>query len=270
MHVAFAGAGAMNYGLYTSAAGALVAMHRQNVLANNLANVNTPGYKPDAVEVREREPARIERSALGADPHWLLERLGGPVFAGATRVRLDQAAITRTDNPLDLAISGNGLFVVAEGDASAENPADLRFTRDGRLTLDARGRLVLAASGHAVLSDRNQPIELDPGAPVDVNDGGEIFQDGRPVGRLRIADADATILVKAGGSLLRLADGAGLPEGDAPGSVRQGFVEASAVDPVEAINEIMNAAKLATSNLLLMQYHDNVLGQAFSTFGRVA
>ena len=259
----------MNYGLYLSAAGALTSMHQQDVLANNLANISTVGFKPDMVYTRQRLPERLESPGTFVDPNRLLERLGGGQFVQPTRVSLRQGTLVQTDNDLDLALEGEGLLVIGGGRSTADE--HLRLTRDGRLTINADGELVMAATGMSVLDRNNLPIRLDRSAPVRIDEHGEIMQNGTSVARLRIvATPDAGQLVKAGDNLLRLADGTPMPPGEADGRVRQGYTEASAVDPILTLNAMMNAAKAAQANLKMIQYHDNILGQMCNTFARVA
>jgi len=256
----------MNYGLYLSAGGALASMHRQDVLANNLANMETVAYKPSQVDMRERLPERLEDADVFADPHWLLERLGGGNFVAPSRIDLGQGGLTPTGNDLDLAIEGDGMFVVRVG----EGDAGLRLTRDGRFTMNGRGRLV-TRNGHEVVGTNRRPIRLDPDQPVQVTRAGQIEQGGNVVGRLRIVPiAEQSMVVKEGANLMRLADGVVMPRGAAEGRVLQHHVEASTVDPIKTMMGMMAAAKAAQANLKMMQYHDQVLGQAFNTFGRVA
>jgi flagellar basal body rod protein FlgG len=256
----------MNYGLYLSAGGALASMHRENVLANNLANLNTIGFKPDHVDARQRLPARLEDAASFADPQMLLEQLGGGLLVEPTRVGLDQGALIASGRSLDVAIDGEGFFVVAPraGAAASEE----RLTRDGRWTTGPGGALTTEA-GLLVLDEVHRPIQVDPALPVAIDAGGAISQEGAIVAQLRIvAVGDGRDVAKAGANLLRLRDGAAVRA--ASGRVRQGHTEASAVDPILTMHAMMSAAKAAQSNLKMMQYHDQVLGQAFNTFGRVA
>jgi len=257
----------MNYGLYLSAAGALSSMHRQDVLANNLANMNTVGFKPDVVFARQRLPERIESAGeIGSfvDPKQMLEQLGGGQFIEPTGTSFKQGHLVQTDNDLDLAIEGDGLFVVGDG---AGNP---RLTRDGRFTLNASGELVMAATGMNVLDVNNRPIRLDRSAPVRFDSDGTINQNGAAVGRLQIiATPDATQLTKLGDNLLAQADGRPLSRRPFDGRVLQRYTESSAVDPIITMTAMMAAAKAAQSNLKMMQYQDQILGQVFNTFAKV-
>jgi flagellar basal body rod protein FlgG len=259
----------MNYGLYLSTAGALTNMHRQDVLANNLANVNTVGFKPDSVLTRQRLPERLESPGAATDPQWLLERLGGGQFLQPTRVSLEQGTLVQSDNDLDVALEGDGLFLVSDGRGTGSE--HLRFTRDGRFALNADGALVMAAGGMPVLDRDDLPIRLDRSAPIRIDGDGVISQNGAPVAQLHIVAApSAELLAKEGDNLLRLVEGASIPQAPAAARVRQGHTESSAVDPILTLNAMMNAAKAAQSNLKMIQYHDNVLGQVFGTFARVA
>ncbi len=262
----------MNYGLYLSAAGALTNMHRQDVYANNLANMNTVGFKPDHVYTRQRLPERLESpggSGAFADPKWLLERLGGGQFIEPTRVGLKQGDLVKSENDLDLAIEGDGLFVVGDG-LSGEDDA-IRMTRDGRFTINTSGELVMTASGMNVLDSNDRPIRVNRNATVRINERGELLQNGEVTSQIQvIAAPDSSQLSKVGDNLLRFADDAAVSRQPSDARVRQGYTEGSAVDPILAMNAMMGAAKAAQSNMTMMQYHDHILGQAFNTFGRVA
>ena len=132
----------MNYGLYLAAGGTMTSMHRLEVAANNLANANTTGFKPDLAVSQARLPARLNDAAMAAPPRELLEQLGGGHWLGASRFDLSQGPLEATDNALDVAIDGEGFFVVA-----SDGQSQALLTRDGRFTLNDRGELVSSASG---------------------------------------------------------------------------------------------------------------------------
>jgi len=258
----------MNYGWYLSAAGAMTAMHKQDVYANNLANVDTPGFRRGYAVFQQRlaevwEPPILEP---GHDP--VLNKLGGGQFLDPTFTNMKQGILAQTERPLDVAIEGDGFFVVAAGGAGEENR---RLTRDGQFTLNDQGELVMASTGHRVLDVNNQPIELDPAASVRIDEHGEISQNGDVVARLQIASpTDPTLLRKAGHNLMRFRDDAEINLVSAEGRVRQGYTESSAVDPILTMNAMIGASKAVASNAQMLQYHDHIMGQAVNTFGRVA
>lgn len=268
----------MNYGMYLSAAGVLTNMHRMDVMANNLANLGTVGFKADDVTFTTRAPERLDPGALSmlggepADPQWMLERLGGGQWVAPSRIDLRQGSLQQTSNDLDLAIEGGGFFVVAAGDVGAAD--SLRLTRDGRFTLNIDGELVMAAGGHRVMDNQDQPIELDRGAAVTIDARGNILQNGEIVATLGFADiGNRAALKKQGENLLRFdggTNGSPAPRTAATGSIHQRHIENSAVDPITALNQLMNASKAVQASATLMQYHDNILGQVINTYGRVA
>ncbi|MCH7848627.1 MAG: flagellar hook-basal body protein [Planctomycetes bacterium] len=256
----------MNYGMYLAATGVLTSMYRQDVLANNLANVNTVGFKPDVVYTRLRLPERLESG--GASPQQLLERLGGGHLLSPTRLDLTQGSLTDTGNDLDLAIEGEGFFVVR---STGPGDEQLRLTRDGRFTLNRAGELVMAGTGMSLLDTENQPIRLDRTATVHVRSNGELVQDGKVRATLRIAAAtDQSQLSKLGNNLLTVNSNDPQALRPADGRLLQRHLESSAVNPVMMLNAMISASKAASANLKMMQYHDHMIGQAVNTLGRVA
>ncbi len=255
----------MNYGMYLSATGVLTNMHRQDVIANNLVNSTTTGYKPDAVYTRQRLPARLDPGGVQADPRWMLERLGGGHWVQPTHIDFSQGALMVTGNDLDLAIRGDGFFVVSTGDGGGTE--HLRLTRDGRLTRSDRDELVMAGTGLRVLDVNNRPIRLRSQGPLRVNERGEIEQNGTSVARIQLATVgDLTRLTKAGANLYRL-DSSPQP---ADGRIMQGQLESSAVDAITTLTALIGATKAVAGNAKMMQYHDFLIGQAVNTLGRVA
>ena len=259
----------MNYGLYLSAAGALSSMHRQDIIANNLANMNTIGFKPESAFTRARLPERLESPGHFADPQEMLEQLGGGLLVQPTNIALKQGTLVQSGNDFDLGIEGRGFFVVRPADSVA--PTDRRLTRDGRLTLNAANELVMVGTGHRVLGTDQQPIRLDPAAPLLAHSDGRLVQNGSIMGTLAlVSPADPSHLIKAGDNLLRADLPATAFEQRPGGRIVQGSLEQSAVDPIIMLNSMIGASKAAQSNLKMMQYADNIIGQAINTMGRVA
>lgn len=262
----------MNYGLYLSAAGALSNMFRQDLHANNLANMDTIGFKPDIAMMRQRLPERLESpgtlAASSADPQLMLERLGGGVFGHPTRISMTQGDLMETGRDLDVAMQGDGFLVIGQGGDGGEQ--DILLTRDGRMTLDAQGRLAHATNGMLVLDINNMPISLNSSAKIRINEVGEITQDDRVVAKLRLTQPrDPSRLRKVGHSLLRLDDNSEGALAPATGRLQQGHLETSVTDPIMTLNAMITATKAVQSNVTMMQYHDQIIGMAINTFGRV-
>lgn len=258
----------MNYGLYLSAAGALTSIHRQEVMTNNLANINTVGFKADMVHFRERLPERLEHGGGSSliDPQVMLEQLGGGTWAEPSFVSQRQGDLSQTHNDLDAALEGKGYFVVRK--TGPGGSTDVRLTRDGRFTRNPDGELVMVANGLPVLDANDQPIRLDSYGPVRIDADGTVHQNDQVVAQLQIADvSDPALIRKEGSNLLTLNGSRRMPGAAA---VRQGYVESSAVDAIFTMNKMIGASKAVSANITMMQYHDHILGQAVNTFGRVA
>ena len=251
----------MSYGLRLSAAGALTSLHRQDVLANNLANVSTPGFKPETIATRLRDPARVEDEVWHLPSNRLLERLGGGLLLAPTSVSLAQGPILETGNPLDVAIEGEG-FLLVRGDGG-----ETRLTRDGRLTRNAEGILVHAASGRPVLDEGERPITIREDGAVQIDRDGTVRINGERHARLGVVmPEDLPGLRKEGDGLLREA-GEGRVAGT--GYVRQGAVEGSGVDPIRAMIDIGSATRDVAANIAMIQQHDRLADQAINRLGRV-
>ena len=260
----------MNFALQLSASGVLTSMYRQDVLSNNLANVDTVGYRPDVAATRMRDPVRREDSIMHMPSNRLLERLGAGVLVQPSRTSTAQGPIEKTSNPLDLAIEGPGFFVVQV--ATGNDDDRLRLTRDGRLTLDSESWLVQATTGHPVLDHAGNRIRIDADAgPVRIDPDGTIRQPGGEVARLQFIDVpDPSALQKTGNGYFRpdaVQASSLLP---ASGRIQARAVERSSVDPIKAIMGITDAASDVASNTRMMQLTDELTGRLINSVGRVA
>ncbi len=160
----------MPYGLYISADGAQAQLQRMEVIANNLANVDTTGFKRELgiVQARYSEAAQQGLSTPGSGT---IDDLGGGVQLAETKTDFSPGAIQHTGNPADLAIHGDGFFVVRKGDQEM-------LTRAGNFRIASGGELV-TQQGYPVLSDSRTPIAIRPdGGRWAINSSGELRQDG--------------------------------------------------------------------------------------------
>jgi flagellar basal-body rod protein FlgF len=258
----------MNQGMNISASGALTAMYVQDVATNNLANMNTVGFKPEITSLLARDAARIEDGLMSLPSNELLERLGAGVLIAPNRVSFEQGPLVSTSNDLDLAIQGEGYFVVREH--TDETGDRFRLSRDGRLTRDTKGQLVRAADGLPILDVLNRPITL-PDGHVAIAGDGTISQEGRTLGQIQVTQVpDNSRLVKIGHGMFQAPSDAMENRRPASGLVRQGQLEGAAVDPVMASVQVTRAAADAQRNFGMLQYHDRLLERAINTLGRVA
>ena len=164
----------MQYGMYISASAASTQMHRQNVFANNLANIDTTGFKHDTVGLMARDSAREEDSLWHLPSNKMLEKLAAGVMPMATRTTTAQGTVQTTGNDTDIALKGEGYLAVP-----ADNAAGIELTRDGRLTIGSDGTLRRATTGEPVLSQDMEPIVLDRNQTMTVTVDGLVQQGGQ-------------------------------------------------------------------------------------------
>lgn len=252
----------MTYGLWLSTAGLQVNEYRQSVLANNLANADTVGFKHDLAVMQERPVA-----SAGGDPrfaHRVLDGMTGGTWVRPTVHTFERGEFEQTGNPLDVAIDGDGFLSVSDG-------SETRFTRDGRMTVNPGGELVLTAGEGRwrVLDDVGQPMVVDPtaGGTVEVSDDGTIRQGGAAIGTLGVvAFADRSQLSKVGGNLYR---NAGPQPAATDARVRSGHVERSTVNPVAGLAKMIEASRAYELNARMISMQDQTIGMAVTTVGRI-
>src|SRR5262245_15650011 len=166
--------------------------YRQDVIANNLANAETVGFKREIASIAERR--RADEAGVRHGPSdRLLDTLTGGAWLGRTDTDHSEGPFQHTGNPLDVAIDGPGFLRVETGRGEL-------LTRDGRMTMDAYGMLVATTDGAPVLSTAGIPIRVNPrGGQVFINEIGEVEQDGAIRGRLCLVDVpNYAALQKAG------------------------------------------------------------------------
>jgi flagellar basal-body rod protein FlgG len=250
----------MIYGLYLSAAGLQANAYQMDVIANNLANADTTGFKHDLAVMSERRVAAEEGEGLGRR-HRLLDRLSGGTFVAPTYTAFSQGSLEDTGRALDLAVDGEGFFQVLDG-------GELRYTRDGRFTVNEQGRVVTVA-GRTLLGANGRPIVLDreSSAPITVSSEGIVRQGPDEVGRLALVTfGDLQGLTKSGAGLFRANGQVPRPAG---GRIISGHVEKSTVDPVAGLAQMIQVQRAYQMNATMISLQDGMLGQAVNDLGKV-
>ncbi|MEM1099786.1 MAG: flagellar hook-basal body complex protein, partial [Planctomycetota bacterium] len=241
----------------------------QDVFANNLANVNTVGFKPDLAAVQTRSPKSMEDNLAMDVSSQLMDRLGGGVYAAPQRTAFAPGPPEPTSRPMDAYLEGRLDFFQVQAPGPGGR-VETQLTRDGRLMTDDRGRLV-TPQGFPVLDNKGRTIDLPQGMPTRIGSEGWITDERgqrlAQVGVVRVSEPMA--LKKAGGNRFVMVADAGLERLDSP-EVRGGTLEGSAVDPISALMQVIDATKAASGNARMIRYHDTVMDQAINTFGRVA
>jgi flagellar basal-body rod protein FlgF len=253
----------MNYGLYLSASGAKAQMDRLDVIANNLANVRTTGFKRDLVNMQARRNAALEDPRMAMYSLPVLRDQGGGVLALGGGVNLTQGVFEDSSNSTDLALSGKGFFTVG-----GDNGERL-LTRDGRFLVDVAGHLVTVVGNRPVLDSSGEAITVTAGLPVAVGTDGQVSQGEGGTGvKLGLVDvADSRHLVKLGGNVMRaLGDVTEVPVDT---QVMQFKLEGSGVDEMAELINMMEGQRAFEANARMMTFQDQAMGQ-LATVGRVA
>ncbi|HUO01167.1 MAG TPA: flagellar basal-body rod protein FlgF [Rhizomicrobium sp.] len=244
----------MDNSLLVSLSQQIAAFRSMDVIANNLANMSTPGYK--------RETARFEEymeQVPPAEGQTGKQTVSFVKDAGIMR-DLSQGELSHTGSPLDVALNGNGYFVV-------QTPAGARYTRDGHFSLDPNGQLV---------TSEGYPVQGDGGAITITPDDGEINigTDGtvssvlngnaNQIGKLQVVDfADDSTLTKQGSNLYSTTQATT----QATASVQQGMLEGSNVQPVIEITHMIDVSRAYQMTATLSSSQEDLMRQAISQLG---
>lgn len=258
-------------GLYTAASGMMLQMSKQDVVANNIANVNTGGYKKDSVICQSFPSMLISRlgesqeNALGEE-QMLPPVVIGPVGTGAVvkNIVTDHSAgnIKQTNNPADLAISNEGYFVV-------QTPQGERFTRDGSFKINQEGILV-TNQGVPVMSTDNQTIQIisdddQTAENFTINKNGSVMVNDQEIARIKIVNfADQRQLEKEG-AWMRVKAGE-YTAVENPGVV-QGYLELSNVNAIKEMVNLINVVRAYESCQKVVLAEDELLGVAIDQVG---
>jgi flagellar basal body rod protein FlgG len=241
----------MPYGLYISAEGAQAQQRRLETIANNLANVETPGFKRDIATFQSRFAEAIQQ---GTDyPGSRSENdIGGGVKIIDVLTDFAASSLRETETPTDMAVNGEGFFQVRGRDGA------VYLTRAGNFTLDAQGRLVTQIDDLAVLDESGGEIIINDGSPWEVQAGGRVVQDGAATTIGLVQPRSLGDLVKVGANLFKpLAPVAPVPAGER--DVRQGYLEQSGVNPTREMTAMIETSRAFEANTRLIQHQDSMI-----------
>lgn len=244
----------MDYGLYVSAAGADAQTRRMEVLSHNMANADTPGFKEELaiLQARYSRAVRDETDAAGTGG---LNDLGSGVSLADTVTNFSEGAFKRTGDTWDMAIHGEGFFMV-------EKDGEQLLTRAGDFQVNREG-LLITPQGFPVLSSTGTPIQIDPTQPSRVHRDGFIEHSGG-------GDLLALRKPQSLGDLARVGENLFRPlaplQDVAPQArhVETGFLEASDVRPTGTMMELIETSRMYEANIRMIQNHDQMTGSLLS------
>ena len=236
----------MQSGLYVALSGQVALESRLETIANNVANMNTVGFRADGVSFStELARAGDDQVAFASAGAGFISRQNGPM--------------SKTDNPLDLAVQGDGWFAI-------KTPSGVAYTRDGRMRVTDTG-LLQTLNGYQVLDAGGAPIGIDTeaGTPTIAADG-MITQDGKQVAAIGLFSIpDNARLTRAPNSAV-IPDKPATPVLDfTQNGIVQGSVEGSNVDPIMEMSKLISVTRSFDSINSAMTQSESSLQDAIKT-----
>jgi flagellar basal-body rod protein FlgF len=220
----------MDQGIYTAAAGAIAMEDRLGIISNNIANINTTGFKKDQMSF-EQYMKQLDTSSLYPGQY---RTVPIDVVAVSSSIDLTPGAPVKTGNSLDVALMGDGLFVV-------NTDKGTRYTRAGMLQLGTdntlitpQGYTVQGQSGDITIDSKKGQVVISP--------EGKVSQDGDEIGALQVVKIPADALVREGNNLFTVKEGIDPETVDTP-DVIQGSLETANVEPIKEMVEMIAAQR---------------------------
>lgn len=260
-------------GLYTSASGMMAEMVRNDVTSNNLANVNTTGYKKDTAVFRafpEMLIHRVNDSKAGeTNPAPVIGSLGTGAIVDEIFTSHEQGPLKESTNPFDMAIMGDGYFTV-------QNPNGTYYTRNGSFTVDSQGYLVNSNGDY--LLGQTGPIQLTDADNTSIDESGNVIvktrtvdQNNNPTETDTVVDTIRLVTMPDPNAARKIGDSLFETDQVQPGNqvrVKQKFLEASNVNVVNEMVNMITVMRAYEANQKVITAHDQTLGQAIE-IGRV-
>ena len=220
-------------------------MREMQIIANNIANAETTGYRQQGLIFSEY----VQRGDGNESVSMATARVRSTSFL--------PGSLQSTGSQFDFAIEGEGFFLI-------QTPQGERLTRAGSFTPSAEGTLV-THDGHAVLDAGGAPLFVPPGTTdMAVARDGTISSEGRPIGRLGLVRPVDPLMMQREGSNMFRAD-AGFEEVENP-RIRQGFVEGSNVNPIEQVTRMIEVQRAYEMGQTFLQREDDRIRAALKAF----
>lgn len=230
---------------------AAVAAHKQlDVVANNLANVNTTGFKQQ----------RLAFSHVLAEAGNNLERQEkGYVQVQGSYLNLEQGAITATHNALDVALHGDGFLVVRDGQ-------DMLLTRNGAMALSPDGVLTDSLGRPVQFESNGENVEFNDQAKIEINEDGEVYQGETLMGKLRVVRCDPATLVAKGAATFASDPNTWQEAGNSV-RVLSGHLESSNVNPISNLTKLIELNRSYQATQRVIDRYTKMDKRAIDTMG---
>jgi len=237
-------------GLYSAASGMLATISGQEVITNNLANVNTPGFKRD-IPVYESFSNILGRK---------INQDTSQIRMQNTVIDLRQGKLTFTDNVFDFALEGEGFFVLS-------TPQGIAYTRAGSFSLDEEGQLV-NSDGYALLGEAGPIVIPDEKITrLEFSGRGEVIIDGKVIDQIRVDEVtDPYLLGKEGKNLFRSFAPTASISATAV-RIKQGYLETSNVEIIPEMVNLIDNLRTYEANQKMIQLQDDILKKLCNELG---
>lgn len=251
-------------GLYIAASGMLTKQAQQENLSNNIANINTPGFKKDKVALKTFEEVLIQnrdRSIGGKNFKNKLGFLDYGVGIDANKTFFNQGIIEETGRSLDFAIDGEGFFTVLN------DKNEIKYTRDGRFKINQEGYLVNTSGDRVLGVDANNntvPIVVE-NSNIQLDNEGAIKVGTGKVKFMISSFNNANELIKEANNCYTSTAAPGLIDGN----IKQNSLERSNVDAIETITEMISIMRSYESSQKVLQQMDETLGKSVNEVGSI-
>ena len=244
----------MDYGLYVAASGADTQTRRMEVLTNNLANVDTPGFKEELAILQAR-PSRAVRDGLDAPGAGGLNDLGSGVSMAETQTDFTSGKLKQTGYKWDVAIRGDGFFLVEDGGRQL-------LTRAGNFHIGQDGAL-LTQQGFNVLDADGGRVVINPTMFSKVHKDGWVEHSGGGQSLAIVEPQSLKDLAREGENTFRpLGPISHVPPEQR--NVQPGFLELSGIEPTRAMMELIETSRVYEANVRMIQSHDQITGALLS------
>ncbi len=273
----------MSKALWPAVSGAMARDQQVEVISNNLANVNTNGFKKDGVEFKEYLSKNEKMNDLAEDIPRMpirdkdLYPLDGRdqsfVVVKGTHTSFKTGGMKVTDNPLDLALNGPGFFEVS-------TPGGVRYTRAGEFKVSPEGRLVTNEGNPVLSAGTGGENGGDVGGRfislagregnVHINDSGEIYMNDELVAKLSVVEFQDMKGVRKAGSLnFENKNPQNAPISAQNTAIKQGMIETSNVNPVEEMANLIRANRMFEEDLKAMKTVNEMLQKEANEIGKM-
>ena len=263
----------MMEGLYIAASGGTKQLKKLDVLSNNIANINTQGFKKDMLVYEEKKTPFQQINQNTSDTKMMNPFNGTDPAVSYVQVtqsltNFEQGSLIKTDNPLDVAIEGKGFFVV-------NTPEGERYTRNGNFHLDGSGQLV-DHKGNMLMTRNEEPILIPFGTKqISINQDGSVFGgveiDQDPLGQLKIVSFNnLDALKKEGEGFYKITDPSVKEILVNDAKVLQGFTENSNANAIHEMTQMIETVRQLEAYQKIIQSIDEADEQSVNSLGRVA